>query len=66
MKRRKLAKENTSTFQHSAVKAGNQNNVRGSLKIDLLTIANTCYTHSFRYCFKNLHVLTHLFLATIL
>lgn len=65
-KKGSLQRKNTSTFQHSAVNAGNQNNVRGTLKMDLLMIANTCYTHSFRYCFKNLHVLTHLFLATIL
>lgn len=40
MKRRKLAKENTSSTEHSEVGARYQNNVRGALKVDLLTTAN--------------------------
>lgn len=41
VKRRKLAKENASSFEHSGAGAGNQNNIRGALEMNLLTTANT-------------------------
>lgn len=40
VKRRKLAKENTSSFEHSVPDAENQNTVKGALEMDLLTTAN--------------------------